>query len=52
MTAQSPAGGQRQKNLTHNIPEYWQKIKEMERLAGKPFKGLGTAEIEKKGEQC
>ena len=46
------------KNLTEcramieHLPEYWQKIRDMERLTGKPFKGRGTAEIEKKGEQC
>lgn len=38
--------------MIEHLPEYWQKIRDMERLTGKPFKGLGTAEIEKKGEQC
>lgn len=43
------------KNLTEcramieHLPDYWQQIRDMERLSGKPFKGLGTAAIEKKG---
>lgn len=36
------------KAMIDHLPEYWQKIREMEARINKPFKGLGTAEIERK----
>jgi hypothetical protein len=34
--------------MIDHLPEYWEKIKKMEARINKPFKGLGTAEIERK----
>lgn len=34
--------------MIKHLPEYWQKIKDMEQKIGKPFKGIGTDELETK----
>lgn len=36
------------KAMIRYLPQYWQKIKDMEKRIGKPFKGTGTAELELK----